>query len=566
MKKIILWIAAVALVVGTSVAMFMRSINEEKEEIVQPITDPAFLYINIEQLVAKGAFDKFITPENRSLIATLLSSQLSSVEQAEHLKNIITDLNTIGVDIHTPIYIYLNENLIDYTAVVQVTDATNLDRTITLLSYLLEQSGSEAIYVISEGDVRMFKYENLAIAYNASSLAIVCCGDVVDFNVAKEAICRPKMDMSMFDASDIALLVNCEKYIELASAEINSAITELTKQYNAGEITMEQYSAQGEMLAERDEMFLSYAPYFEPGSEVLLSATFDLGRMTIAYRSYNVNFSEETRFGKATNMEHLGNLSKDAFAVMSAGIDGKIMAQFIRTVLSGEMLMSAGINPTNEVNMFISITCDALSTIDGGITLALENVEGEIRSRYNSYWEEYNIEPSINSVKAMLMADVNDAYIISNIAQFAGGFLIKLDDMHYTLPLFNYNFSMGQDNNLFYLGVNMTPQSKTPSALDAEWAKDIDGAMSYAVVNVDALMASQFMKATNKYITTNMLKEYRELYCNTTEAISYIYAAADSIESGELVVVFDNKSVNALEQINSLLLPVLVKECVKSLY
>jgi hypothetical protein len=248
------------------------------------------------------------------------------------------------------------------------------------------------------------------------------------------------------------------------------------------------------------------------------------------------------------------------------GIDGNILANFVRTILNGEMLQSVGITPTNEVNIFISIACDALSTINGGVTLALEEVDGQIKQQYNYYWDEYSVEPAIKNIEAMLMADVSDTYIISNIAQFAGGFLNKVDATHYTLRLLNYNFSMGQDENLFHLGVNMTPGVQSPSALEAEWSTDVEGAIGYMVVNVDALMSGGFIKSANDYISSQILKEYRSLYNDATEVVSYIYLSADSLESAEMVVVFDNKSVNALEQINSIVLPVLIREGIKSLF
>lgn len=566
MKKITLWIVAIVLVIGASVFAFMVASTDEQEVALKPIEDPVFVYVNIEQLATKGAFDKFITPENRTFISTLLSSQLDSAEEAEHLKGIINNLDMIGVDTHSPICGYLADNLNDYVAVAKVSDVAQIDRSVALLSYILEQRGEDVISISTDGDMRMFEGDGVAVAYNSQRAAVAYGDDDTVMNIAKEAIHRPQMDMSVFGESDIALLVNTDRCVQLASAQVNDAISGLNEKYNAGEIGMERYSTQAEALAERDELILSYATYFEPNSNILLSTTFDLGRMTLAYSSKGINFGEYAGIGKSANMEHLSNLSKDTYAVMGAGVDGTILAQFVRNVLNGDILQSVGITPTNEINMFVSIACDALSTINGGVTLAIEEIDGEIKPRYNHYWDEYYIEPAIKSAKAMLLADVTDTYIISNIAQFAGGFLRKVDSTHYTLRLMNYNFSMGQDDNLFHLGVNMKPQVATPSALDAEWAKDVDGAMGYVVVNVDALMASKFMKSTNKYITTQIMEEYRELYHNATELVSYVYASVDSLESAEVVVVFDDKGVNAFEQINALALPTLLKEGLKSLY
>lgn len=566
MKKILLWIVAIVLVVGLSVAAYMAISTKDKPVDMQPIDDPLFVYVDLAQLATNGAFDKYVTAENRNFVATVLSSQLEGTTYAEHLKNIITNLDTVGLDTQKPIYGYLSDDLTHYVAVANVLDVAQVDKSISLLSYLLEQEGEDAISVVTEGDTRLLEYEGVAVAYNVNSLALVCGGDSADLSVAKKAINRPQMDMSVFGDSDIAVLVNTDRCVQLASAQVNDAMALLTQKYNNGEVSQERYNAQMEELTANNELINSYSAYFKPDSKVLLSATFDLGRFTLAFTSQGINMGENSGVGIPTNMAHLSNIGSDAYAVMSAGVNGKQLSQFVRTALSGEVLRSVGITPTNEVNMFVSIACDALSTINGGVTLALESVDGEIKPRYNHYWDEYYIEPAIKSVEAMLMADVTDTYIISNVAQFAGGFLRKVDATHYTLQLMNYNFSMGQDESLFHLGVNMSPKTQSPSALDTEWAKDVDGAMGYVVVNFDALMASGFMKSTNKYITSQLMEEYRGLYDDATEAVSYVYAAVDSLEAAEVVVVFDDKSINALEQINAIVLPTLISEGLKSLY
>ena len=209
--------------------------------------------------------------------------------------------------------------------------------------------------------------------------------------------------------------------------------------------------------------------------------------------------------------------------------------------------------------------CDAISTIDGGVTVALNEIKGSVKRTYNHYWDEYSLSPNIKSVEATIMADVTDSYIINNIAQFAGGFLRKVDATHYTLQLMNYKFSMGQDEQLFHLGVNMSPDPKTPSALDSKWAKDVEGSYGYFVANIDAMMNGDFLRSVNKIIVRNIIDEYRSIYTDSMEAISYIYTSVKNTNSAEAVVVFDDISVNALEQINSIVLPVLVSEGIKAM-
>lgn len=561
MKKVILSIIAAALVVGIAVALFIHNSHSEDKQTLKPIEDPVFVYANLKQLADKGAFDRFITEENRRCLATMLSSSLDSDTNAEHLKNIITNIDNIGIDTQVPIYGYINENMTDFVIMAFVADVAKMDRSIALLSYLLEQNGETVATTTTEDDVRILECEDILIAYNATTLAVTCGKSEEALSIALDALSRPQVDMSVFEERDMAVLINAHKCIQIASVNIDKMIVELSDMYNAGEIDEEMFCAQAEAFAENQAIIDGYAPYFAPNSTIMLSATFDLGRMTLAYNSQGVNFGEYAGVIKPTNPAHLSHLSKDSFMVMSAGVDGELLTQLIRSVIDNGALESAGITPTNEINMIISIACDAISTINGSTTLALENIEGEIKQRYNNYWDEYSIEPSIDSVNAILMMDVVDSYIISNIAQFAGGFLNRKDATHYSLSLMGYNFSMGQDDGLFHVGVNKTPDTQTPSAQDAYWAKDIEGALSYIVINADALMSSQFMKSTNEYITSQLLEEYRELYVNATDIVSYIYASAQSLDAAEIVVVFDNKDVNSLEQINALALPVLIKQC-----
>lgn len=566
MKKIVLWIVAIVLVIGASVAAFMVASTNDEEVSLKPIEDPVFVYVNIEQLASKGAFEKFITAENRALIATVLSSQLGEDIDSEHFKSVITNLDAVGIDTHAPVYGYLSNTLTNFAVVANLSDRALLDRSIALLSSLLLQSDVE-VCEVETGDIRILECGEMMLAYNDSRLACVLGQDGDSMlDVAKEAITRPGSDVSLFGATDLAVLVNADRLIQNGHAYVENEIAKLNDELAEGYVSEVKYNKKIDELNAANELINSYSVYFNPNAKITLSATFDLGRAILAYSSEGLNFGEYAGLCKPTNTAHLSSLGKNSYAVLSAGVDGAVLAQLVRTLLDEDTLQSVGIKPTNEVNMFVSIACDALSTIDGGVTLALEDIDGEIKQRYNYYWDEYSIEPSINSVKTMFMADVTDTYIISNIAQFAGGFLRKIDATHYTLRLMNYNFSMGQDDNLFHLGVNMSPQTMTPSALDSEWAKDVEGSVGYMVVNVDALMASRFMASTNKYITSHILEEYRELYSNATEAVSYIYTTVDSLESAEVVVVFDDQSVNALEQINALVLPILVRESINLLY
>lgn len=560
MKKILFYLFAMV----ASCAIILTSCSK-KEEAPAPIEDSVFVYVNLNQLIQKGAFEEFITPDNRRLVATALSSQIERIEYAEALSSIVQDLNTTGIDFSGIAYAYLCNDLKSVAIVANILDTAQLNSTISLLSYLLVESGEDALDIRVSGDINTFNYNDATVAYNDSRIAIILSDDENSENFAVEAITRAKSDTSIFGADDIAMLINYERLISLANSEIEIRTTELNNQLDKGEISHTDYTEGVEWVNRLREIVDSYQSSFSAGAKSIISANFDQGIAKLSCRNEGINYGEYATLFKSTNSTHLANLSSDAYAVMGLGVNGKTLSEFVRTRLSKEFLSSIGINPTNELNMILSIACDALSTVDGGVTLALDSIDGKIKRSYNYYWDEYSTTPEIKSIEAMLMVDVLDTYIINNIAQFAGMFLKKVDPMHYTLRLMNYNLSMGQDNNLLHLGVNMTPKEQTPSALDSLWAKDVEGSIGYIAVNIDALAGSEFMRSINKIITSNIIKEYQPIYTNSMEAVEYIYASAESLDFVEIAVVFNDKSTNALKQINKIVLPVVVNQTIKGI-
>lgn len=559
MKKFLMWVFAVGVVAGAVVATIFLTSRNKKDDILAPITDGVFVYANLEQLAIKGAFDKFITADNRRMLATALSSQIDDTLLSERMRAVITDLNTTGIDFHGEAYGYLCDDLESFVIVAKVLNVTEVDNTIELLSHLLVESGDEAIIVEQSKDIRTFELDGIVTAYNNYRIAIVLSDNSSSVDFAKDAITRPKSDLSVFDGDDMAVMVNIERIVSLLNAQIDESITDLNSK--SDDI---HYSKQIEEINRIKELINNHSQYFTDGAKATISATFDLGRATLEYNAEGINYGEYATLFKAADKSHLGYLDSNAYAVMGIGVDGKILAQLVRTVLNDEFLSGVGITPTNEINMILSIVCDALSTIDGGVTLALNNIDGNVKRTYNYYWDEYSISPNIKSVEAILMAELSDTYIINNIAQFAGGFLKKVDSTHYTLRLMNYNLSMGQDDNLFHIGVNLTPEIKTPSALECEWIEDIDGAIGYFVVNIDTLTSSNLFNSINDIILKNIIDEYHPIYTGAMEAVSYIYTSAKDINSAEFVIIFDDKATNALEQINTIVLTTLMNEGIKS--
>lgn len=568
MKKSIIWIIASLLVVGGAVAAFMLISKDdaEKKEAAQAAEElPLVAYVNFAQLAEKGAFDEFITADDRSLIASVLSSDIDGKREAKQLKEIIKDFDAMGIDTQAPVCCYMAEDFTGMVFVANISDAERVDSTVSLISYLLEEEGENALDLRTKGDTRTIECYDFSVAYNNDLFALAFGEKDRHFALAKQAVKQSQIDLSMFGESDIAVSANIEKCLDFVRMQLDDQKMNLEEWYNEDYIDYDEYSADVESLLEAEAMLDECSKYFDANASIMFSLTFDAGRMTIAYNSNGIDFSEYNNIAKPANMDHLSYLSKDACAVMAMGVNGPAWSEFISNYLTNDMLRSLGISATSEVRMAMSIATDALETIDGGITIAVDYIDGELVEEYDYYWEEYNVEPSFNSVDALLVADVTDTYIIANIAQFAGDYMNRVDSRHYSLSWMDNELMLGQDDDLFYVGVNMTPTEKNSSALDAKWAKDIKGATSYAVLNVDALMATKFVKALDDYLLMDYDPDY-DMFREVVGMLSYIYMKSNGYESSEFVVVFDDKKTNALKQINNFVLPALIDELANSLY
>lgn len=563
MKKSIIWIIAAILIIGGAVAAFMMISKGDKEASQRAETLPLVAYVNLDQLAEKGAFDKFITADDRSLLASMLSSGVDGKKEAKQLKDIVKNLDAMGIDTQKPVCCYLAEDFTGMVFVANISDVERADSTISLISYILEEDGEDALDLRVKNDTRTIDGEDFAVAYNDNLFALAFGGYDENLGLAKRAVKQAQVDLSMFGASDIAVSVNVDKCFSFVRMQLDDQKMMLEEMYDDGDIDFDYYRDRIESLSETEAMLDEYSNSIEPNASILFSLTFDKGRMTLAYSCDGIDLGEYDNIVKPVNMDHLAYLSKDTCAVMSMGVNGPAWSEFIRDLLTSDMLRSLDIYLSSEERMIVSIVADAIETIDGGVTIALDDLDGELVEEYDYYWDEYTVEPSLKSVDALLMADVTDSYIIANISQFAGDYMVKEDSRHYSLNWMDNDFMMGQDNGLFYVGANMTPVEKGSSALNAKWAKDIEGSVSYVVLNIDALMATEFMKMMDTYLEDD--SDYM-VFREVIDMFSYAYVDAKDYNSSEIVVVFDDKKTNALEQINNLVMPVIIEEALGSLY
>ena len=541
MKKILLIILTVVVVAaGATVAV----LSTNKSTFVQrdKIEDALFCYVNLDQLAKKGAFEKYITPEQRKMWASMATANIENQKVVAHIEAIFTDFNNSGIDFTKPVYGYL-DNYKNFVFVAEVSDAIALDNSINTLSYLIETEGEEPIVISHIDDERSFDIgEYLFGFYDKKRFTIVMGENEMVATSISEAAQRNLADCSIFGESDIATYINANKIknllndSELAYNDVDNAVAEDLSQY----------------LGE--------------DAHIISSLTFEPGRIVATNKCYNFNTEKFEGLTKRCNNDHLDYISEDAIAVLNFGLEGQILSELITEFINSDLSNILGINLHNEERMALAVACDAIESINGDTTIVLESIDGTLRERFNYYTGDVNYRPEMKSFKAAVMMDVSDSYIITNVGQYAMGLLLKVDDKHYASQFGNYNITLLQRENLLFGGVNMKPTKAENPASKAVWAKDIEESYGYAIINFNSLRESKFTGSIYDILIEEIDLEYDNTLHNLKEMFSYAYITSEDILCNKSVVVLNDESTNSLEQFTSILIPVIIREMSASIF
>ena len=533
-KRLLVIIAAIIAVAGVATFFIIKNGGAIGDcEPQRAKIDKAFVcYFDIEQLAKKGVLDKHITLDQRRLAASMASANIHDSEVSAHTEALITDLSMSGVDITKPVYGYFDVDTEAMVFVAEVADVDNLDKTIGIMSYMAEQEDGAHLEIKQVEDDRYVYLNDALLCYNTSRAAVVIADDEVLNVVASDVLSSLLLDISIFDGTDMAVYVDINTVINLVDSNLVDDIYRDT----ISELRMN--------LTE-DAYFVS-------------SLTFDPGRAILHSYFEGVNMEAYNTSCEKVTFNHLNYIDDNLLAAMSGSVNGVKCAEFIQDALSEHAAKF-----DNETNMAIAIVLDAIETIDGDVTLALQSIDGEYKEYIDYYWGDVAYRPIISDASGALMADVTDTYIISNVGEFASGFLKKAGDSIYTGQFGSYKVNLEQRDNLLFAGVNTPMELVEKPASKARWIKDIDGSIAYMVIDVDNVMESSFVESVSKVLVENM--EYPQIYTQLTQKLSYAYLTLCKDGSSDLVFVMDDASTNSLEQLNDVLLPVVVSEFIKSI-
>ena len=557
MKKILLIILSVVVVAaGATVAV----LSTNKSTFVQrdKIEDTLFCYINLDQLAKKGAFEKYITPEQRKMWASMATANIEDDAIAENIKSIITDFNNFGADLSKPLYAYADEVHEAFVVVAEVADKNVVEKSVGNIAFLIDKHCNTTYELEQDRDGgRLIFTDKAALAYSDKHIVMVFCEDGNVVPVLEEAYTRPLADFSMFGDSDIAMYINVYKLLNFGKQYIDKEIA-LYSDENVNHIVAE--------LNNEKLLLEEWSTHITPDAHIISSLTFEDGRIVATNKCYNFNTEKFEGLTKRCNNDHLDYISEDAIAVLNFGLEGQILSELITEFINSDLSNILGINLHNEERMALAIACDAIESINGDTTIVLESIDGTLRERFNYYTGDVNYLPEMKSFKAAVMMDVSDSYIITNVGQYAMGLLLKVDDKHYASQFGNYKITLLQSEDLLFGGVNMKPTKAENPASKAVWAKDIEESYGYAIINFNSLRESKFTGSIYDILIEEIDLEYGDTLHSLKQMFSYAYITCEDILCNKSVVVLNDESTNSLEQFTSILIPVIISEMSASIF
>lgn len=558
-KNILLIIISIAIIIlGTTMIL---STDEPIVEERAKIEDAFVVYIDTEQLLTKGALDKYVTPEQRDILTSYVTAGISSEDTSAHIDTILNNINHSGIDCTKPIYGYYDEANNGFVFIAEVGSVEAVDTSINALSTLLnrnlkiENSKEDRVCIISP---------EVAVAYNNERLALIINAEERLSATLSDALSRRLADLSIFENSDISLYFDAQKMANIGISYIDKQIEELNKSIAThGEEYTKRCTAE---LNEQRSIITEWSSNFGEEAYLLTSLTFEQGRATLDCKARGINIPEERAILTPSDDNHLNYFNKDALAIFNVSADGTRVSSAISTFVNSPFAKLLNLNTGNQSRMILSILCDAIESIYGDTTIIIESIDGKFANKMDYYRGKVVSEPVISDIKSAVVMDVTDSYIISNVGQYSMGLLRKVGDNHYVGGFGNLNINIEQNEGLLFAGVNMKPEDVKTPATEAEWAEQVKGSYYYWVVNADCLTEGKFTREFTKRIIDDMiLAEYRAMCNALIDMCSYLYSTSHEPLCNQTVIIFDNKDVNSLEQVSSIVVPIVTDKLTREI-
>jgi hypothetical protein len=542
-------VVTILLLGGVIAAFYFGGKDDNRGEKCVPLTDDVAFYVNVDNLVTKSAIREVFTSANMSLLANVVAAETEGEINSDYMVSIFENLDSIGLNSKSPVYGYANngDSAQELTIVAEVCDAAKVDN---FINFVATATGEE-LEIVRNKDTRLVLCDGFVIGYNAERCVVVTQSEDDSLALLNEALGRPKADLSKFKKYDIAGSIMLNPIVTLMRNNMQEQLA-AEREYLQESTNVWEIEWIEEQIANTEKSIASLNnidSHITDDANALLGLTFESGRATAEL--IIDGYEAEYMLDKKVAHNHIDYIDKDALAVVNMGVNSTEVSKLLSKVISPEYADMLGVS-RNEFNLYVSIACDAIESINGDVTLVLNDI-------YGGYY-------GIDGIDAFAAIDVADNYIISNIATYGQGILTRKSKDNYSLNFGGYYFTVGQQDDTLYATVNMDYKESLAPASDADWYKDIEDSYAYILLNADSIFNNSMISAMWRQVLNDIDDAEAQYIDSLTKAISYIYLTANTPTSAQLVIVFDDKQTNALEQAFKPLASLVIREAMREIF
>ena len=472
-------------------------------------------YLDLDNLVEKSGLNE----NQRKLLGVALASEIDDPTLQKLVSRSISDLDASGIKLSEPLYLTVHADVVDDEIVLeavmmmQMSDADTLDEYTSALDADWEYNGD--IRYISHSDEDL----SITLGYNNDYLVFAATIDDYSYELFEAAMDNGNVDLSMFSGRDAAIYMNQTKVMNLLYPE----------------------------LANNE----AYTSMIDSDVENLICLTFEPGRIVMDVQTTGGNESLK-RIYDTIDTENLKYIAGDAVGFMGIGINGEAFVEVMEEILTEDMertlAKNAGIS-RNDLVTTLEIVYSAIGSIDGGINLALNDIRISTNYTYDDFGD-YVPETTVDA-EATLLANVSNNFFMDNISML-GNMAKKVSDNQYRINYGKNTINIGQEDNLFRIGLN-APCNDTPAVNMADkWASKFENSIMYFAVDVQNFAASKIGRDILREAKSDLTYDQRTFVDNAVEMLDSFWINVNADYRGEIVLSFDDTETNALQQIVAL--------------
>lgn len=483
-------------------------------------------YLNIDDLLDKCD----LTENQRKLLAAAAISDIEEADAREYVQNAIIDLDNTGIKLSEPVYATFNMGVKNNTLameailVAEVSDVETLDMVVGKMGMPLDLENGVRYFNDHEEELYF------TAGYNNDYLVLAISSENVSEKLFFATLDNADVDLSAFSDRDAAVYLDADRAFDVYTEVICMSVPKSQLEYDAN--------------------YQELKKFIGSDAKAILGLAFQEGRIVLdlRYAGFNNNYLEAS---EVVNNENLQAIPSSAVGVVNVGVNGPAVADIITKMLTPELKRALAREygmSVNEISSMAIILCDVISSIEGDLTLALNNFNVEETEVYE-YGEV--VETTSIDVEALLMANVTNNYIMENISLLPVKKAADGNSYYYQLGGFG-RINIGQMGDTFYAGVNTSYNDAISNSIANKWDGEFDDSLAYVAIDIQNLVALPMIKEELVNLRYTEGREVADLVNGIIGLLDSAWLNVREDNTTELVITMKDDKTNALAQLFNL--------------